>query len=110
MNQKAAQLYQQYTLTADDPELAEIVTDGTPEDFLDSIRVAGKLKARRTKGGTQPPADQTATTRQVAARAPGVAGGGGKPPSKNPIANINSTDQLLNDEWKAMRQAGAGRT
>lgn len=108
VNQKAAQLYQKYGLTADDPELAEIKTDGTAEQFLDSIREAGADKKARLK--TSPPPATTEAARRLAARTPAVSGGGGRPPSRNPIAHINSTDQLLDDEWKNMRQGGTGRT
>lgn len=49
---------EKYGLTKDAPELALIVTDGSPQDYLRSIEYAGKLYEQRVKGapkgGPQP--------------------------------------------------------
>ncbi len=76
-------------LEPDDPEIKDIVTDGDPDEYLESIRLAGiakKIRLAQTQSGTE--------TKPVSvARLPAVTAGGTRA-STNPIEKINSPGDL----------------
>lgn len=86
-----------------DPELAAVIPDGTAEEFFASIKAAARLKALRTQpaggnGGNAP--------RRTPGRSPAVGAGSGRVPATNPIANIESTEDLWNLEWEKTKAQG----
>jgi len=78
-----------FELTGDDPEVKLIKTGPgvTPQQYLESIRQAGRAKLKRVNGQGNP------------AAMPGLTPGG--PPAKtNPIAHISSAEELYRQEWE----------
>lgn len=124
INQQAQALYTRYGLAPDDPEVDAIITDHGGAAFLASIERAGRMKVRRVgqnPPGQPPPDDgaehsagdaqRLAAQRRLAARTPGAGQVAGRAAKRNPIADINDPDRLLDDEWNEVRQrfGGAGR-
>lgn len=85
INANADFLYQQLGLTPGDPELAEVITDGTPEEFLASIVRAGQMKTARLLSQN--------SQGRLAARNPALSPNGRTAP-RNPIASISDSETL----------------
>jgi len=97
-----------YGLTTDDPEQAFIQTSGTPQQYIQSIHYAGRLKQQRlTSAGSPSTPFGSGTGSTKPAQVPGMVRGGNAPP-KNPIADINSADDLYEMGWNDMKKRASG--
>jgi hypothetical protein len=96
-----------YGLTTDDPEQAFIQTSGTPQQYIQSIHYAGRLKQQRLTSAGSPPSTGSGNGQTKPAQVPGMVRGGKAPP-KNPIADINSADDLYEMGWNDMKKRASG--
>jgi hypothetical protein len=87
---------EEYGLTSDDPEAAEVNTD-SPQAYFQSIRVAGQKKINRLSKGPNP------------AAMPGLTPGGGPPKAGNPLEKINTPGTLYKMAGKKFREKVAGK-
>jgi hypothetical protein len=108
VNAAGQALWERYGLQDNDPETATIVVNGTADDYLESIRLAGLVKQLRVKGvipTTQAaaPASPGAAGPVNVARVPGVVSSGTQAPV-NPLKNINSPGELYKIAAEQERQ------
>jgi hypothetical protein len=92
-------LWVELGLTPEDPERVFVNTKGTPADYLNSIRYAGQMKAKRLQADKAAPLNP--------GQVPGLVRGGKASP-KNPIADINSADELYDLGWSDMKKRVSG--
>lgn len=82
-----------------DPEAVLVITKGSREQYLNSMKYAAQMKARRLQADKSAPAKP--------AQVPGLVRGGKAPP-KNPIQDINSADELYEMGWGEMKKRASG--
>lgn len=95
VNAQASTLFTRFGLKEGDPEMKTIKTDGTAQEYLDSVWSAGVAKVARAGAPNQRPARPS--------QIPGL-GPGNSHANTNPIANVNSEDDLLDMQWQQMKK------
>lgn len=104
INQQAEDLAQSLGLMDGDPELEHVIADQTPEEYFASIRIAARMKATRQSAAV---AAGAARRPAPAGRSPGAGAGGGRVAgAQNPIANIESSEDLYAMAWNDMKRKG----
>lgn len=105
ITQQGQALYSQWGLSPSDPEHALIITNGTSQQYLDSIQQAGYRRSQRLAqaAGLVQPAAPAEPEPFNPVGAPAI-GGDGLAASNNPIAKINKPEELYKRAGAKLRR------